>query len=241
MLKEFTPPSMKGLNYNIDDDLILTDAWGKIRKTNNTGVLSLYGSDSSAGSGGIVPIHGSGGTGTVLLMTPNAAKNTDIIAVEISPGDAGLKTIDVKNNKIVSVLDPANAQDAATKNYVDGKFPAWSTWAPTLTWTGGTPTGISTTARYIQIGKIVHYMVYITATDSKGVTNLTISTPSTAANQGGVYCGSGFHGYGAGGTTFEDSFAVVVANTALIQYEKWTANTSGQGLYLASTGFYEVP
>ena len=236
-LDEFTPPSMKGLNYNIDAPLIFTGNQNAIELIDDTHQLLLCGGTVPLGHGATIELYGENGGNPSAIVFCNSSGGGANAALEISPANG----INVKNNRLQNVADPSVVQDAATKNYVDGKFPAWATWAPTLTWTGGTPTGISTTARYIQIGKIVHYMVYITATDSKGVTNLTISTPSTAANQGGVYCGSGFHGYGAGGTTFEDSFAVVVANTALIQYEKWTANTSGQGLYLASTGFYEVP
>lgn len=54
---------------------------------------------------------------------------------------------------------------------------AWTDWEPTLTWATADPTGVTTIARYKQVGKTVYYLVNIDATDGNGATQLTATLP----------------------------------------------------------------
>jgi len=81
------------------------------------------------------------------------------------------------SHKLTSVTDPASAQDAATKNYVDAVGKAWAAWTPTLTWTGGSPTVTLTTARWSRMGRVVFASVVIGGSDGKDATDLTVTAP----------------------------------------------------------------
>jgi hypothetical protein len=53
----------------------------------------------------------------------------------------------------------------------------WNTWTPTLTWTTGTPSSITTIARYTIIGNTVFFNIYISSADGNAATALKISLP----------------------------------------------------------------
>jgi hypothetical protein len=59
---------------------------------------------------------------------------------------------------------------------------SWTTWNPTLSWGGANPSGITTIARYTQIGKVVYFNINISSADSNGCTGLTISLPVIPKN-----------------------------------------------------------
>jgi hypothetical protein len=83
------------------------------------GNLQLYGGANIAQSGGaIFAVGDAAGTGTKVVWSVLGTTNTPELSMN--------------NNKIVSLLDPTNDQDAATKNYVDSAFPS-STGAFTST------------------------------------------------------------------------------------------------------------
>lgn len=54
---------------------------------------------------------------------------------------------------------------------------AWTDWVPTLTWAMANPTGVTTIARYKQVGKTVYYLVKIDATDGNGAFQLGATLP----------------------------------------------------------------
>lgn len=96
------------------------------------------------------------------------------------------------------LLSPSLSTDAATKGYVDAvntsavaytdsKFTAWATWNPSPSWTTGTPAALSTSARYIQIGKTVHCSLFFSSSDGNGATKLNFALPVLAKNNEAGY------------------------------------------------------
>lgn len=60
---------------------------------------------------------------------------------------------------------------------------AWTAYTPAVTTTGGTPTTVTKTARYIQIGKTVHWWAEVTLTTLGPASgNLHIDLPTTPQN-----------------------------------------------------------
>ena len=88
--------------------------------------------------------------------------------------------LNMANNKVTSVTDPTNAQDAATKNYVDGKVTALGTMATqnanAVAITGGTESGVNIDNS--PIGTTTRSTVKATTLD------LGLSTQSVAIGQG---------------------------------------------------------
>jgi hypothetical protein len=60
----------------------------------------------------------------------------------------------------------------------------WQNWPIVLTWLTAVPTGITTAARWTQIGRVVFIEVSILATDSKGTTGVSFTLPKQHANNG---------------------------------------------------------
>lgn len=86
-----------------NDYLYLTGGDGSTPYSAN---LQLYGGDNVAMSGGFI------------LAVGNASGDTSEV-VASALGRTDTPALDLSNNKITSLADPTNAQDAATKNYVD--------------------------------------------------------------------------------------------------------------------------
>jgi hypothetical protein len=237
-----TPISMKALNFNIDDNLNFTTTYGKIQVVGTDGILILQ-PDTGAWVGSSISLLGSNASvdkGYINLSTSDGAGSLDILAQCVPRIGAASPYLKMRGFQIKNLADPTAAQDAATKNYADGLFPAWATWVPTVTWTGGTPTGVSSSKRYTQIGKTVFFEIDVNATDSQGVTALTITVPVTLpGTMAPVY--SGQQGYGAGGATWGNPLPMTtLASPSLIQFRAFQAATSGQPVYVRVTGFYEV-
>jgi len=245
-LKQFTPPSMKGLNYNIDADLNLGASHGlyasfiqmlnngNIYMDNSSSGTGLHGGTLSSGKGSRMIVFGAdnASAGLWIVQVPNAAKNADIDVMWID-GVTDTPYLNLNSHRIAGILDPTTAQDALT-------FKTWATYTPTLTWTGGTPASITKAGRWVQIGKIVYYVVNIYSADSNGCTNLTITTPSTAANTGVYYGANCMERYGVAGNTWKDPGATVAANGNIISFWDFGVATDNQLIYLFITGWYEV-
>jgi len=61
-----------------------------------------------------------------------------------------------------------------------GTIGTWENWTPSYTWVGNTPTGISTVARYIALGKAVYFVLQVSGTVG-GIADLTDMSASLPA------------------------------------------------------------
>jgi hypothetical protein len=114
----------------------------------------------------------------------------------------------------------------------------WQNWTPILTWTGS-PTGVTASGRWGQLGKTVSFEILINATDSVGATLTLVSLPTIHANNG-MYppincyelCGNAY------------ATAVVVAGNLFPNTSTFalvaTAGTNGQPVQFRISGSYEA-
>jgi hypothetical protein len=111
--------------------------------SNNGGAVNITGGQAGLSVGGSVTISGgdTGGTqgGSVILNGGDGtgASDGDIVikraGVEIARwGNASNNYLDLAANRIVDMADPVDAQDAATKNYVDGYISSSNEWSEIL-------------------------------------------------------------------------------------------------------------
>jgi hypothetical protein len=90
------------------------------RDVKSSGLL-LYGGGTTAGEGALLYLFGSDHAtypGQLNFYVPNAAK-TGVSQIIRVAGNTDTPELDLVSHKIIGVLDPTLAQDAATKNYVD--------------------------------------------------------------------------------------------------------------------------
>ena len=236
-LNQETPVSMKMLNYNIDADLIMTGNFAAIRKNTDDSALQLKGGTGSNGSGAVIQLFGCNegfSPGHMLFAVPNAAKTVYLPVLEMY-GNTDTPYLDINGHRLVNVGTPTTNDDALP-------FQAWAAWSPSLVWTGGTPTGVTTVSRYTKIGRTIFFKLYVIATDSQGVTNLSFSAPATPANTGGFAHFAARETYGASGTTNATISFYLNENGAstTIATTQFNAATSGQQVRIMLEGFYEV-
>ena len=89
--------------------------------------------------------------------------------------DAGYRPgnlwFDTSTNVMYICDDDANG--AASWTVISsGDVGSWADWTPTLSWTGNTPTGVTTVARYLAIGDMRFFTIDISCTTG-GVGDLT--------------------------------------------------------------------
>jgi len=183
-LRQFTPPSMKGLNFNIDADLdlgnthslkssnVLLYGTGHISCLTNTDDVYVDGGTGIAGTGAAIILSGydSIGTGRMRLTVPNATHTANIDVLMVN-GITATPYLDMLSHRIAALAQATTDMDAAPVTKM------WVAWTPTLVWTTATPAAVGKTARYCQIGKTVFFHLIIASADSNACTNLTISLP----------------------------------------------------------------
>ncbi len=178
-MKIFIPTTMTVLNLNINEDLVLTDLFASVRKDTDGGNLDIRGGDDTDYSGGYIRLFGATEgmyPGRVQICVPNAARNADIIVMEVT-GVTDTPVIDCQTHRVTNVAVPTTNGDALSHQ-------AWATWTPTLTWGTGTPAGLTIVARWTQIGKVVFFEFYCTSNDGNAASSLTITLPVAHANNG---------------------------------------------------------
>lgn len=112
------------------------------------------------------------------ISTETTANTTLIYVDESSAYNVNGRNL-IGNNDVISPTVLVNVPD----RYVDmvsigeGFQNRWATFSPTLSWTGATPTGVSTNAWYKQIGKTVFIKTKISATDGNNATGMAMTLP----------------------------------------------------------------
>lgn len=132
-------------------------------------------------------------------------------------------------------------------------FGNWISWTPT--WTGLTVSGSTVTARYMQIGKIIHYRIAVvlggsnapsgTVTFSLPVTSVTYAGTATLPILGNAqyYITNGFAGYAVwSSTTTATLVCLNAAGTYLVaaNLSSTVPNTFTNGSEIHVEGFYEA-
>lgn len=206
-------------------------------KSNNDTYLQLCGGSSSLGKGGIFQTYGCDhGTypGRSIIYVPNAAKNANKPVITID-GVTDTPVIMCNSSRISSVGAPTTAGDALI-------YQAWAAWTPTLSWTGADPSSITTSARWIQVSKIVYFNIYINSADSNACTGLTFTLPSTPSNTGCFPIFSARQIYGAAGTTYASITFYGTQSGAdnIARTNQFNTCTDGQRVQIMCQGFYEV-
>lgn len=238
--------SVAALNTNIDADLNLTSghkiscslvellydvAHCNIHRGNDTDKLAVGGGLQGDYSARIT-LHGKSeatNPGNIFLQVPNAS-GAGILNVLTLYGKTNTPYVGANSWRIAALAQATTDMDAVPQTKM------WGTWTPTLTWATATPTGLTSSYRYMQIGKTVFYNFFVQATDSNATTGLTFTLPSTPNV---LTVGDGVEASGTG-------YAVL---TALMGYAdtdgswhtyNFVTGIDNQGIIVRASGFYEV-
>jgi len=181
--------------------------------------------------------------GNLTASTPVALDNTRQViggaAVVSLVNDAAAAVTEIDTGALAA-SDTKIPTSLAVQTYVNTVGQAWAAWTPTLAWGTATPTGITTKARWTQIGRIVFYSTSIYATDSNGCTSLTITSPKAGVATGMYPPADGQEQYGVGLATRHDPLAYYDPSLDKIYFNDFAAGTDEQPIYIAVSGSYEV-
>jgi hypothetical protein len=255
-MRYYVPISVQTLNTNINANLDLGAAHGiktdwientsggspLVHRTGASRVcqavdnlnFSIYGGQFGAEHGACIILTGSTaiGAGSFYSYVPNAAAAAGVPMFEIL-GITDTPFLNMLGHRITGLAQATTAMDAVPLTAI------WQAWTPTLTWTGGTPAGLTTVARYCQIGRTVFFSFQTSSADSNACTNLTITLP-VAFTSAMVWSCSAIERYGVAGATYAALSAYADASDDLIHFFDFRAATDAQAVAVFITGFYEV-
>jgi hypothetical protein len=112
----------------------------------------------------------------------------------------------------------------------------WASYSPSLVWTGGTPTSITTTARWFKTDKVVYDIITIASANGNGATGLTISLPSTSPAVGVYPPISSYELV----TAWTNPSGYLDTDNSLIKFRTFTICPIGTGIRIELECFYEV-
>lgn len=132
--------------------------------------------------------------------------NIEALATGTGIGDGSVSTAALANGSVT------NAKLSTTAGELGS---VWTTWTPTYGASGSlTFTSITTNyAKYLQIGKTIHFAIYATGTTGGTASNsITFTLPVAAANLYNIFSAAVLPGGGVtiGGSAFSDNSATVV-------------------------------
>jgi hypothetical protein len=256
-MRFYIPISVSTLNTNIDADLNLGAGHGirtdwietstgtnnltlgragvgnlqTICRLNNLAALELRGGDYTAGSGGFINIGSKGMSGGIQCGASDAAGTGGSVVMQIL-GVTDTPFLNLLSHRIAGILDPTTAQDALTHH-------TYADWTPTLVWATATPSGVSTTARWVKIGNTVFWYFRTYSADSNATTGLTFTLPSTPGNHGSVQVA--VSGSEIVNTTLYSPRPYVTMSGAENRCQFWSFQTGvdAQAILVSASGFYE--
>jgi hypothetical protein len=123
-----------------------------------------------------------------------------------------------------------------------GTYTPWTAWTPTFSASAGTWTSIGSTARWMQIGKTVHFYIFAVGTTSNtGVANLRFTLPSTPLQTADNIIGGGCTAFYTGAPfsgcyVYSNSLGAIIVAFSTTSIT-WT-NSASNGFTI--TGSYEV-
>lgn len=133
-------------------------------------------------------------------------------------------------NRISNISAPTTDGDALN-------YQAWTPWTTVLTWTGATPGGVTTVARWTKIGKTVYTETQIYALDSNATTGLTFTLPIAHASNGIIATGTAI--INNAGVISQTPF-YIFSNSNVLGIWVFPAGTDNQIYRVYVNAFYEV-
>ncbi len=139
-----------------------------------------------------------------------------------------------------AILTAADLNDIVTE--IKKSTNVWAAYTPTLTWGTAAPASITTVARWVRVGVVVHFHIDISSADSNATDSLTISLPADPVDNNDRTAVTAIQKAGAGGVTYSNPLAYIDMDSAskLIKFYSFTTGTDGQAIALIVSGSYEV-
>ena len=126
-----------------------------------------------------------------------------------------------------------------------GTVSTWEDWTPSYTWTGNTPTGVSSVARFMMIGTLCYFTLQVSGTTAGvgNLTNMSATLPAIATvvdNNSLVPIESYRDVDGTSARTDNIASIDSVADPARLNHSSFASIGTGLGFTLYYSGFYET-
>jgi hypothetical protein len=216
----------------------------RIQRNVDSELLEIHGGTLTAGKGGVIVVGGAdSGTwqGGIAFFTPNAAKSTHQGVMQVI-GDTDTPYLHMQSHAIKSLLNPVDAQDAATKHYVDADGQAWEAFSATWTWVGTPPDSPTIVYRWTRVGRIVHVNGYYYSANCNGSSLTSVTLPVTPSNIGGwvALAGCVYTEPETSDSASGPPFIRANGSDNKINFKGKTGGTDRQKIYVYFSGSYEV-